>query len=82
MVRWLNRKERVMKPKTIWVLLSVANEYDQPNNNLETWWESKPSFSKLANNMGIPFDIKKGNFTIGKLLNGETVRVYNTDYRL
>lgn len=28
---------------TIWCLFSVANEYNQPENNLVAWWPAKPS---------------------------------------
>lgn len=32
----------------IWCLFSIANDYDQPNNNLVAWWPAKPSLETLA----------------------------------
>jgi len=46
--------------KSIWVLFSIANEYDQPDNNLEAWWFFKPSFTELAKGLVMEVDIKKG----------------------
>ena len=66
----------------IWVLFSIANEYDQPDNNLEAWWFFKPSFAELAKGVGIKVDVKKGNSDVGKILKGEEVRISWCDYRL
>ena len=68
--------------KSIWVLFSIANEYDQPDNNLEAWWFFKPSFTELAKGLVMEVDIKKGNSYIGKILKGEKVRMGEYDYRL
>jgi len=68
--------------KTIWTLLSIDNEYNQPDNNLVAWWENKPSFKALANTLGISYIEAKGDSTVGKILNGKEVRIYNADYRL
>ena len=35
-------------PFVIWVLFSVENNYDQPENNLEIFWREKPSLEQLA----------------------------------
>jgi hypothetical protein len=43
------------KPK-IWCLFSIAQEYDQPDNNLVAWWQEKPSIEKLANFLACPMD--------------------------
>ena len=40
----------------IWCLFSVENNYDQPDNNLVTWWEEKPSLEKLAKFLCQPLD--------------------------
>lgn len=37
-----------MAKKSIWVLTSVACDYDQPPNNLEAWWSEKPTLAQLA----------------------------------
>lgn len=66
----------------IWVLLSVDNNYDQPDNNLVAWWECKPSILELGNVMEIKVDFRKGDVILGKIHKGEEVRFENTDYRL
>lgn len=35
------------EPAKIWCLFSIANDYDQPENNLERWWITKPSLEQL-----------------------------------
>lgn len=32
----------------IWVLTSVANDYNQPENNLMAWWPQKPAAAQVA----------------------------------
>ena len=66
----------------IWVLFSIANDYDQPDNNLEAWWANKPSFDQLSKTMGIVVNKEKGNETLGKILRGIVVRYDGADYRL
>jgi hypothetical protein len=66
----------------IWVLLSVDNNYDQPDNNLVAWWECKPSILELGNAMEIKVDFRKGNAILGKIYKGEEVRFEETDFRL
>ena len=34
--------------KKIWLLFSVKNDYDQPDNNLFAWWGEKPSLEVLS----------------------------------
>jgi len=36
----------------IWALFSIANNYDQPENNLEAWWFEKPNFDTLSHALG------------------------------
>jgi len=66
----------------IWALLSIANDYDQPDNNLEIWWSQKPTFPELACALNITVDKGKGNSQVGRILKGKSVRVGETDYRL
>ena len=66
----------------IWCLFSIQNEYDQPNNNLECWWQEKPSFEGLAVGLCLDVDIAKGDSRVGKVLKGEKVRIGYSDYRL
>jgi len=67
---------------TIWVLFSIANAYDQPENNLEAWWWEKPDFGTLAKVMNIKVNEEEGNSTVGRILKGENVRDDDCNYRL
>lgn len=40
----------------IWCLFSIENNYDQPENNLVTWWSEKPTIERLAKYMCHPLD--------------------------
>lgn len=40
----------------IWVVFSIAKLYDQPSNNLEAWWSSKPTFEQLVPVVSSPKD--------------------------
>ncbi len=40
--------------KKIWCLFSVANDYDQPDNNLVRWWAEKPTIETLAKFLATP----------------------------
>jgi len=33
---------------TIWCLFSIANDYNQPEHNLECWWATKPDIDKIS----------------------------------
>lgn len=66
----------------IWCLFSIANEYDQPRNNLEAWWSHKPDFEKLASVIKIPFDGEKNILNIVYLHQGQERRIFETDFRL
>ena len=57
----------------IWVLFSVANEYDQPDNNLIAWWYHKPTTSQLAEMLKVTFDAAE--LALIAILGGETVRI-------
>ncbi len=66
----------------IWVLFSIANMYDQPDNNLVAWWHTKPTFEILAKALGITYDKKLGNSYVGNILKGKEIRIRGADYRL
>jgi hypothetical protein len=72
-------KEGEMK---IWVLYSIANDYDQPSNNLEAWWKEKPTFVMLVEILEINFDSDKGDSPIGRIMKGDEVRLNDVDWRL
>ena len=65
-----------MKNK-IWALFSIENEYNQPDNNLEAWWNKKPTVNQIAKVIGIKEDIM-----VEKVLKGFEVRISFVDYRL
>lgn len=58
----------------IWCLLSVANEYNQPDNNLEAFWSKHPMLEELKTVME--------EESVAELWAGHEVRYGNTDYRL
>ena len=60
----------------IWVLLSIDNLYDQPENNLVAWWRTKPDAKQLQNILHYDKEY------IVPILNGISVRLSETDYRL
>lgn len=68
--------------KTIWCLFSIANNYDQPENNLEAWWFNKPNTEEIAKIIGIVYDKEKGCKEAGMILNGRSVRWVGCDWRL
>ncbi|WP_298845567.1 hypothetical protein [uncultured Clostridium sp.] len=64
--------------ETIWCLFSIANEYDQPDNNLECVWLTKPTFKQIR----YIFGLAEGKW-IEDLLEGLKVRdAGHTEYRL
>lgn len=73
---------------TIWCLLSIENNYDQPGNNLEAWWHSKPSAIQLLQYLFAQEVLKPDQSpeylesTMLSILRGTAVRLGNTDYRL
>ena len=70
----------------IWCLFSVVNDYDQPENNLVAWWETKPDGPILARHIGyegFPHDWHEDRvLAIKRLHDGKVVRLDQTDYRL
>jgi len=73
-----------MKKRTgkIYVLFSISNEYNQPENNLVAWWHFKPSFEMLAEVVGVIVDKEKGDCKIGSIFRGLEVRIGGANYRL
>ena len=76
---------------SIWCLFSIANNYDQPDNNLVAWFKEKPTFEKLLETFTNYFgDMKywdtKSKKLIGmflqEILDGKEVRLNNEDIRL
>ena len=65
-------------------LFCVANEYDQPRNNLVCLWKDKPSLETLCKDLGwkFPADSDEDTLAIVNLWQGKEVRIGNTDYRL
>jgi hypothetical protein len=72
------------KPASVWVLLSVANNYDQPAGAFEGWWSRKPTFDMLLDLFAVTTTNEKGVIAIAGLLNGNSVRFPSddTDYYL
>lgn len=74
-----------MKTDKIYALFSIANNYDQPSNNLEAWWHDKPSLEILANSLGTSFPAKDDEVTL-KIVKiwgmGDIQRMNDVDFRL
>jgi len=72
------------KPKymEIWCLFSVANDYDQPANNLCCWWQEKPDIHTLSKAMGVEMDTDANIIAVVRVSQGQIARIINTDYRL
>ncbi len=66
-----------MKKDKIWVLFSIANEYYQPEANLEAWWHKKPNLDTVYCIIGEHLD-----GSLRGILSGKEVRIDDTDYRL
>ena len=60
--------------KRIWCLFTSANDYDQPNNNLQAWWSEKPSLEDLEK-----VEVCKGAIrpVLDGILAGATIRLQN-----
>lgn len=70
----------------IWCLFSIANDYDQPNDNLVMWWTNEPTFEQLARAVGIKYSKEKGNKYLAQILKGHELQLSEygdyTTYRL
>lgn len=74
-----------MKTEKIYVLFSIDNNYDQPENNLVAWWHEKPSLELLANALGgsFPSINDERTLSIVKIWSMDSCqRIEDTDYRL
>lgn len=62
-------------------LFCVANNYDQPQNNLVAFWIDKPSIEAVASALGYAFPASDDATTLAvvKLWGGETVTLPNGD---
>lgn len=66
----------------IWCLFSIANDYNQPDHNLECWWSKKPDCEQISKVIGRVYSREEGSPNAGKILKGQEVRVGGADYRL
>ena len=68
----------------IFALFSVAQEHDQPDNNLVAFWSAKPSIDVIAQTVGKTFPAADDETTLAivKIWNGECQTIDTTDYRL
>lgn len=81
------KSERVISAdeKTIWGLFSVAQEYDQPPNNLVAWWSEKPNLETLFKTLNIQLgENDKSTVAVVKIWSGEEEEIdwSHTSYRL
>ncbi len=68
--------------KHIWCVFSVHNEYNQPGDNLEAWWQSKPSFEVLLNVIGGSYENEASVIAVANMLQELEVRYNDYDWRL
>jgi len=79
---------------TVFCLFSIANDYDQPRNNLVAWWAEKPTFETFCKCFEVTIEPGADVLTVldkygeallslKEIYNGKEARVFgNTDYRL
>ena len=67
-----------------WALFQIANNYDQPNNDLKCWWDHKPSMEEVGKAIGCGFPAQNDEQTLAvvHIWNGIDARLEETDYRL
>ncbi len=63
---------------TIWCLFGIFNQHYQPDNDLYAWWSKKPDSDEISK----CFDAHFSQKDIENVLDGESVRMGETDYRL
>jgi hypothetical protein len=61
----------------IWCLFSIANNYDQPQYNLECWWHKQPTLKRIADVVG-----STDPFIFRGILSGRKIRWNEADYYL
>jgi hypothetical protein len=59
-----------MEKTSVWILFSVANNYDQPESAFEKLWWQKPTAEELGKHLGMYPD----SDPVAKLFAGEKVR--------
>lgn len=67
----------------IWCLFNIANDYEQPDHNLVSWWKEHPTIEVVAKAAGFKFPNGDDDDTLlsVKLWQGERVRNdYYTHY--
>ncbi len=69
---------------SIFCLFSIANDYDQPPNNLECFWTTKPTIEQVARGLEIDFPCYSDVDTLAVITiwKGEKARISNVDYRI
>ena len=63
-------------------MFSVENQYNQPNNNLEGWFNQKPTIEMLLKHFNVQMDDSERIAKIAQLWAGQEVRLSNADYRI
>ena len=66
----------------IYCLFSIANEYDQPSNNLEVFWTNKPSIEMLLDHFGTTTTDNQSIVNIVELWKGCHVQILDCTYRI
>lgn len=71
---------------TVWAILSIENNYDQPDNNLEKLYKNKPTIEQLKTFFFEDSPIEELEedhiFFLVDILKGKESRFSNTDYRI
>lgn len=70
--------------KFIYCLFSIANDYDQPDNNLLGFWFEKPSIDEISKVLAIQFPNRNDEITL-KMVNiwkGDIINIDNCEYRV
>jgi len=67
---------------TIWVLLSIYNEYSQPEANLEAWWPARPRVQDIAEILELDVKSNPNKYNVESIFDGHETRINDCDYRL
>jgi hypothetical protein len=66
----------------IYCLFSIKNEYDQPDYNLEIFWNEKPGIEFLMKYFNVNIEDNNKVLEIVNLWQGKETRIQNTCYRV
>ena len=68
----------------MYLLFSIANNYNQPSNNLECIWEERPTIERIAKFIGHSFPSNSDETTLClvNLWNGKRVNLGDYEYRI